>query len=187
MSITYNITFNKGDIVISKKGIHPARVTYTVYSTDNYVYGVYLHNNKSCTFVKENIILYNETETMTTQSQALYQFKLSGSQESLYGHHIGTNQQNMWVMEEKGTGKIHVIAKEDAEEVLPYTFTVKMRGNTTSFIGTPDAVKTGEVLLYTGGDYPEIATVTAVNTKNKSARSKFVGVKLVTTELLSQE
>lgn len=178
--------FKKGDIVISKYGKYPARITDPNNYWD-YCSGVYLHNNKSCTLAKANLVLYNETETMTAQTQSLYQFKLPGSQESLYGHHIGTNQQNMWVMEEKGTGKIHVIPKESAEEVLPYTFTVKMRGNSTSFIGAPDDVKVGDTLMYTGGDYPELAVVTAVNTKNKSARSKFVGVKLVTTPLSSPE
>jgi hypothetical protein len=36
------------------------------------------------------------------------------------------------------------------------------------------------VLLYTGSSTPNVAVVTGVDTKNKSARSKFKGAKIVT-------
>lgn len=181
--------FKIGDIVISKKGSFPGEIidtnayNYTL-CRRGYVGVRYLHNKRTQILSKENLVLYNDSKTMTTEQNTLYQFKPSDSSESLYGHHIGTNQQSQWVMEEKGTGKIHVISKETAEEVLPFTFSVKMRGNTTHFIAEADTVQKDEVLLYTGGEYPELAVVSATNTKNKSARSKFVGVKLVTTEKL---
>jgi hypothetical protein len=181
-------SFKVGDIVVSKKGTRPGKIIETDaynYSTDSYGYVKvqYLHNKRTQLLAKENLVLYNDSKTMTPEQNTLYQFKPSDSSESLYGHHIGTNQQSQWVMEEKGTGKIHVIPKEAAEEVLPFTFSVKM-GGTRHFIADPDTVQKDDILLYTGGEYPELAVVIATNTKNKSAQSKFIGVKLVTTEKL---
>ena len=182
-------SFDVGDIVVSKKGTRPGKIIETgAFNYRNgcwgYVNVEYLHNKRTQILAKENLVLYNDSKTMTPEQNTLYQFKPSDSSESLYGHHIGTNQQSQWVMEEKGTGKIHVIPKEAAEEVLPFTFSVKMGGTTSHFIADPDTVQKDDVLLYTGGEYPELAVVIATNTKNKSARSKFVGVKLVTTEKL---
>jgi len=173
--------FKKDDIVISKNGKYPARVTYCD-SWQTYI--VYLHNNSHSTLATNNLILYNESETMTTQNptQMLYQFKTEDGS-TAYGTHIGTNSKNLWLMEEKGSGRVLTIDPKDAEEVLPYTFSVKMRGNTTHYIGEEGMVSMGDVLLYTGGDYPEIATVTAVNTKNKSSHTKFTGRRVVTEQL----
>jgi hypothetical protein len=173
--------FKEGDIVISKNGKYPARVTENN-SWGGYTNIVYLHNNSYSTLVTDNLILYNESENMTTETQMLYQFKTEDSS-TAYGTHIGTNSKSLWLMEEKGSGRVLTIDPKDAEEVLPYTFSVKMRGNTTHYIGEEGMVSTGDVLLYTGGDYPEIATVTAVNTKNKSARAKFTGRRVVTEQL----
>jgi hypothetical protein len=173
--------FKKGDIVISKNGKYPARVTENN-SWGGYTNIVYLHNNSYSTLVTDNLILYNESENMTTETQMLYQFKTEDGS-TAYGTHIGTNSKNLWLMEEKGSGRVLTIDPKDAEEVLPYTFSVKMRGNTTHYIGEEGMVTTGDVLLYTGGDHPEIATVTAINTKNKSARAKFTGRRVVTEQL----
>jgi hypothetical protein len=86
-------------------------------------------------------------------------------------------------MEEKGSGRVITIDPKAAEEVLPYTFRVKMRGNNTHFVGEEGMVNKDDVLLYTGGDYPEIAVVTDVNTKNKEARAEFKGSRLNTSPL----
>ena len=173
--------FKKDDIVISKKGKNPARVTENN-SWGGYTNVRYLHNDSHSTLVTDNLILYNESENMTTETPLLYQFKTEDDS-TAYGTHIGTNSKNLWLMEEKGSGRVLTIDPKDAEEVLPYTFSVKMRGNTTHYIGEEGVVTNGDVLLYTGGDYPEIATVTAVNTKNKSARAKFTGRRVITEQL----
>jgi hypothetical protein len=131
-------SFKFGDIVVSKKGTRPGTIIQTgAYNRQTRSYGYakvrYLHNNNTKLIAEENLVLYTDSKTMTQEQNTLYQFKPSDSSESLYGHHIGTNQQSQWVMEEKGTGKIHVIPKEAAEEVLPFTFSVKMGGDDKSF------------------------------------------------------
>lgn len=173
--------FKRGDIIISKKGTRPARLTY------NFSYGrewnaQYLHNGKFTVFHEDNIELYDE-QTMT-QSQSLWQFK-SESGNVVYGIHLAETQNNMWVMEEKGTGKIHTINKNEAEEVLPYTFSVNRGGQVYNYLGVKDQVSVGDVLVHVA-DKPEISIVTAINTKSKTARTHFKGYKLTTQPITTQ-
>jgi hypothetical protein len=171
--------FKEGDIVISKNGTKPAIVTSTYWGK---VYARYLHNANSCSFDSCNIQqYYGDTTTMTEQKQ-LYSFTKEDGTIG-YGTHIGTNSANQYLIEEKGTGVIHVFAKTDLEEVLPYTFSVKMGNNVTHFLGEEGKVKKGDVLLYTGNSSQTFAVVNEVNTKNKTAAHKFVGCKLATEAL----
>jgi hypothetical protein len=173
--------FNIGDIVIKKYGKKPAEVTYS-YSGYNQCGGYYncryLHNNTSFRQYGSDLELYNEETEMTTDTKTLYSFTIDGN--VAYGTHIGTNSQNQYLIEEKGTGKIHVFDKKDLEEVVPYTFSAMMGGKETHYVGTPGVLKKNDVLLYTGSNTPQVAVVTGVDTKNKSARSKFKGSKIVT-------
>jgi hypothetical protein len=173
--------FNIGDIVTKKYGKKPAKITY-IYSGYNHYGGFYkckyLHTNTSFTEYGQDIKLYEEETEMTADTKTLYSFTVDGN--VAYGTHIGTNSQNQYLIEEKGTGKIHVFDKKDLEEVVPYTFSATMGGKETHYVGTPDLLKKGDVLLYTGSGTPQVAVVTGVDTKNKSARSKFKGAKLVT-------
>jgi hypothetical protein len=115
---------------------------------------------------------------MTADTKTLYSFTVDNK--VAYGTHIGTNSSNQYLIEEKGTGTIHVFDKKDLEEVLPYTFSAKMGTSENHYVGTPGAVSKNDILLYTGSSTPQIAVVTGVDTKNKSARSKFKGAKIVT-------
>lgn len=172
--------FNVGDIVIKQYGKKPAEVTYVYsggYGGGNYSCK-YLHSNKSFTAYGQELKIYDEETEMTADKQTLYSFTVDGK--TAYGTHIGTNSQNQYLIEEKGTGTIHVFDKKDLEEVVPYTFSATMGGKETHYVGTPDTLKKNDVLLYTGSNTPQVAVVTGVDTKNKSARAKFKGAKLVT-------
>jgi hypothetical protein len=171
--------FKRGEIVISKNGTKPAIVTHTYWSR---VSAKYLHNNNYCTFDAGNIQHYYGDETTMTEQEQLYSFTKEDGTIG-YGTHIGTNSSNKYLIEEKGTGEIHVFEKTDLEEVLPYTFSVKMGNNVTHFLGEEGKVKKGDVLLYTGNSSQTFAVVNEVNTKNKTAKHKFVGCKLVTESL----
>jgi hypothetical protein len=172
--------FKVGDIVTKSYGKKPAEVTYVYFG--GYGGGEYscryLHSNQSFTAYGNELKLYDEETEMTADKQTLYSFTVDG--ETRYGSHIGTNSQNQYLIEEKGTGTIHVFGKNDLEEVVPYTFSATMGGKETHYVGTPGALKKGDVLLYIGSTTAQIAYVTGVDTKNKSARSKFKGSKIVT-------
>ena len=176
--------FNVGDVVVKQYGKKPAEITYSYIGYINYggYYKCrYLHNNQTYNSYGKELKLYTEETEMATETKTLYSFTVDGK--TAYGTHIGTNSQNQYLIEEKGTGTIHVFDKKDLEEVLPYTFSAKMGNSENHYVGTPGAVSKGDILLYTGASTPQIAVVTGIDTKNKSARSKFKGAKLVTTEL----
>ena len=181
--------FNIGDIVIKERGKKPGIVTQVqLYGYNDYYDGYndyyeckYVHNGRIFESYGIYLKLYDGETEMATKTETLYSFTVDGK--TSYGIHIGTNSKSQYLIEEKETGKIHVLDKNYLEEVLPYTFSATMSGSETHYIGTPGTVSKGDVLLYTGSSTPQIAVVTEIDTKSKSARSKFNGVKLVTTEL----
>lgn len=169
--------FNVGDIVTKLSGKKPAEITSN--SRGDYYTCRYLHRTQIFYAHQNELKLYTEETEMAIETKTLYSFtKADGT--TAYGTHIGTNSSNQYLIEEKGTGTIHVFDKKDLEEVLPYTFSAKMGTSETHYVGTPGAVSKGDILLYTGSSTPQIAVVTGVDTKNKSARAKFKGAKIVT-------
>lgn len=170
--------FNVGDIVTKQYGKKLAEVTYVPSYSGVQLTCRYLESRQTFYARDYEIKLYEEETEMTTDKQTLYSFTVNDK--VAYGTHIGTNSQNQYLIEEKGTGTIHVFDKSALEEVVPYTFSATMGGKETHYVGKPDALKKGDVLLYTGSNTPQVAVVTGVDTKNKSARAKFKGAKLVT-------
>jgi hypothetical protein len=173
--------FNHGDIVTKAHGKKPAEITYEYNGYDRqggYYSCKYLHSNQTFTAYGQELKLYEEETNEMATEKTLYTFKKSDGTDA-FGTHIGTNSQNKFLIEEKVTGEIHVLDKKDLEEVLPYTFSAKMGNSETHYIGTPDALKVDDILLCTSGSTPQIAVVTAVDTKNKSAK-KFKGAKIMT-------
>lgn len=169
--------FNIGDIVTKKHGKKPAEiVSKGWYSSDSWNCR-YLHSKQFFTEYASDLKLYTE-ETEMSDTKTLYSFTVDDK--VAYGTHIGTNSSNQYLIEEKGTGTIHVFDKKYLEEVLPYTFSAKMGSSENHYVGTPGAVSKGDILLYTGSSTLQIAVVTGVDTKNKSARGKFKGAKLAT-------
>jgi hypothetical protein len=171
-------TFNVGDIVTKQYGKKPAEVTYAPSYSGGQFTCRYLESKQTFYARDYELKLYDEETEMTSDTKTLYSFTVDGT--VAYGTHIGTNSNNQYLIEEKGTGKIHVFDKKDLEEVVPYTFSATMGGKETHYVGTPGALKKNDVLLYTGSSTPQVAVVTGVDTKNKSARSKFKGAKIVT-------
>jgi hypothetical protein len=170
--------FNIGDIVIRLNGTKPAEIVRKGWG-DIWYCCRYLHAPRSSFEAYEcNLKLYEEESKMATDTKTLYSFVVNG--ETRYGTHIGTNSQNQYLIEEKTTGTIHVFSKDQLEEVVPYTFSAIMGGKETHYVGTPNALNKGDVLLYTGSTTPQVAVVTGVDTKNKAARAKFKGAKIVT-------
>lgn len=179
-----DLKFKEGDIVVSINGKRPAKVTsiYQYGRHGGHVYAKYLHNNTSVRYEMANVKLYGDT-TMT-DTKTLYSLtKEDGT--IVYGTHVGTNSQNKLLIEIKGTNEIVLADKSQLEEVIPYTFSVRMNGKNTHYQCEPNKFKKNDVLLFTGGgaDKFEVAMVTAVDTKNKGATTAFKGLKLVTEEI----
>jgi hypothetical protein len=175
--------FKKGEVVISKIGTRPGTITRVPKFDWQYYTIKYLHNNRTYDFIgynQDNYTLYEDPEM--TNIKTLYSFtKADGT--TGYGTHIGTNSQNKYLIEEKGTNEIHVLSKSDLEEVLPYTFSVEMEGSEYHYIGQPDTVQVGDLLLNTEAKSVRLAVVKALDTKDKTPRAKFKGRKLVTEQI----
>ena len=168
--------FNVGDIVISKYGKYPLTINYIGYSRTS---GKYLHNGNSCTVDTDNLIPYEPEETIM-ETKTLYSFT-DDNGTTVFGTHIGTNSSNQYIIEIKGGGGIVIKDQKDLEEVLPYTFSVTIGGKEVHYIGEPGKLDKGDILIHTpsAGQFT-VVVVGAVDTKNKTARSKFKGRKLVT-------
>jgi hypothetical protein len=177
--------FKVGDIVTKQYGKKTAEITYEYAGYQNrggYYSCRYTQSKHSFSSYGTDLKLYEgETEQMA-ETKTLYSFTKDDGTVA-YGTHIGTNSSNQYLIEEKVTGQIHVLDKKNLEEVLPYTFSAKMGTSENHYVGTPGTVKKGDILLYTGSSTPQIAVVTGIDTKNKSARSKFKGAKIVTEEI----
>ena len=169
--------FNVGDIVISKYGKYPLTISYIGYSQ---ISGKYLHNGNSCSIDTNNLIYYEPEEETIMETKTLYSFT-DDNGTTVFGSHIGTNSSNQYIIEIKGGGGIVIKDQKDLEEVLPYTFSVTIGGKEIHYIGEPGKLTKGDILIHTpsAGQFT-VVVVGAVDTKNKTARSKFKGRKLVT-------
>lgn len=177
--------FQVGDIVTKQYGKKTAEIThsYNGYERSGGYYSCrYIQSKQSFCAYGNDLKLYEGDDEQMAETKTLYSFTKDDGTVA-YGTHIGTNSSNQYLIEEKGTGTIHVFDKKNLEEVLPYTFSAKMGNSENHYVGTPGALKKGDILLYTGSSTPQIAVVTGVDTKNKSARSKFKGAKIVTEDI----
>ena len=180
--------FTVGDVVTKLHGKNPATIEREVAwrrncEKETYWYCRYLPPSKGGFEAAESTLKpYESSEKSMSQIKTLYSFtKADGT--TAYGTHIGTNSSNHYLIEEKGTGEIHVIDPKNLEEVLPYTFSATIQGKETHYVCQPNAVNKGDYLLYTYGSNPQIAVVTAIDTKNKTARGKFRGKRMVLEDL----
>lgn len=179
--MSYTPEFSVGDQVTKRNGKKVAVVEVVPSYANGYYYCRYVGSGQAF-HCNEREIKTADQDEQSQNMKTLYSFtKEDGS--TGYGTHIGTNSQNQYLIEEKGTGAILVYDKDKLEEVLPYTFSVKVGNSETHYQGSPGTLEVGDVLLSTGGSSLQVAVVSAVDTKNKNARGKFKGVKLVTTAI----
>lgn len=173
--------FQVGDIVIKRSGKKPFEITSTPYSVYSSYTGRYLHNGASV-YAEEQYIKIYEQEDQEMATKTLYSFNDNGK--AVFATYLATNSENKYILEVKGTGDIVVKDPKELEEVLPYTFSVKVSGKELHYIGEPGKLKKGDwLILDTGNRGYEIVTVEAIDTKNKTARSKFKGRKITTEEI----
>lgn len=180
--MSFNPAFKIGDYVTKLKGKKVAEVTSVPLNSYDYYCCRYTGSGHAF-FEKEYNLKVADPYEQLQNMKTLYSFaKEDGS--TGYGTHIGTNSQGHYLIEEKGTGVIQVFSKDKLEEVLPYTFSAKIGNTETHYQGSPGTLAVGDVLLHSGGgSSPQVALVTAIDTKNKNARGKFKGAKLVTSPI----
>jgi hypothetical protein len=132
---------------------------------------------------ESDLVIVNEDEVSMEKTKTLYSLILDDGSTG-YGVHVGTNSENKYLLEVKGTGNIVVRSKSEIEEILPYTISLSINGSDVHYISEPGKLNKGDYVIYNlNGKNIEVAKVSGVDTKNKTARSKFKGLKLVTEEV----
>ena len=148
-------------------------------TSSSFVHAKYDHSGSTISGYANDFKLYQEEQTEMTKD-AIYKVTMDSDQ-VIFANYRGSDSAGNWLMERIGDGGgIIIVAKEKCEEVLPYTFSVRMNGREQHFVGEAGKVKKGDVLLYTAGgvDNFAFAVVKAVDTKNKGARA-WEGVRLM--------
>lgn len=171
--------FEIGDKVIKTNG---KKVMTVVYATGSYITARYDHSGQSIRDHVANFIHYEEEGPAMTKD-AIYKLDLGGdSITPVFANYRGTDSAGNWLMERIGDGGgIVIVAKEKCEEVLPFTFSVRMNGREQHFVGEAGKLKKGDILLYTAGgvDNFTFAIVKNVDTKSKGAKT-WEGVRVIT-------
>ena len=169
--------FRVGDKVLKANG---KKVMTVQWVSGNYVTSRYDHSGQQSRD-HYTCIKYYEEEGPAVTKDAIYKLNLDSDQE-IYANYRGTDSAGNWLMERIGDGGgIIVVSKEKCEEVLPYTFSVRMNGREQHFVGEAGKLKKGDILLYTAGgvDNFAFAVVKNVDTKHKGARA-WEGVRIIT-------
>jgi hypothetical protein len=170
-------TFVVGDKVTKSNG---KKVMTVQWVSGNYITARYDHSMQSSRDYYNCFKHYEEDEKAMTKD-AIYKVTLESEQE-LFANYRGTDSSGNWLMERIGDGGgIIVVSKERCEEVLPFTFSVRMNAREQHFVGEAGKLKKGDILLYTAGgvDNFAFAVVKNVDTKHKGAKA-WEGARLVT-------
>lgn len=174
-------TFQAGDKVRLANGKKPMTVIYSYYP---YITAKYDHTGQQTREHYTRFVEYEEESSMTSSKDAIYKLNID-PEKTIFANYRGTDSAGNWLMERIGDGGgILVVPKENCEEVLPYTFSVRMNGREQHFQGEAGKIKKGDVLLYTAGgvDNFAFAVVRNLDTKSKGAKV-WQGVKLITEEI----
>jgi len=90
----------------------------------------------------------DDTKENTMNDKTLYEIK--GAKKTSYAHYLATNSEGLWVMEDKGTGKVFSVDKDEVSKVVPNCIAVRFLsgGNNAQiyyYLAPKDTYKVGEM------------------------------------------
>lgn len=132
-----------------------------------------LHTRSLSEAEETNLNNLNQGEDKMTTTPKLYEATQDGK--TRYATKVGTNSDNQWVMEEKGTGTIFTADKSEVEEVMPYTISIEFAdsGKEYSYFAAKDVFTVGDFYLTATPSGWSAVRVTKVNTRSRSATKEF--------------
>lgn len=175
-----NQEFEVGDIVTKPSGKKPFKLTYVPppgqESRWNPYKGFFIDSGAATQ--AERVVHYGGGNQ---DKKTIYSFTDENGEEVL-GMFIGTNSKGQYILEvDDGRNDYVVKDPKQVEEVIPFTFSVDITGKEIHYIGEPGKVFEGDFLLQKSGKGAfEVVQVKNTDTKNKQARPKFNGFKLIT-------
>lgn len=113
-------------------------------------------------------------------NKTLYEMQIAeagNSTRMAFGHRLAVNSQGMWIMEERGTGLVHVMPKELVIEVMPYTVGIKFIGGSRvyHYYAKEGQVNVGDLVMLDKGGAQSFAEVVEVDTKSRVANVWLTG------------
>lgn len=93
-------------------------------------------------------LIKDHTKENTMNDKTLYEIK--GAKKTSYAHYLATNSEGLWVMEDKGTGKVFSVDKAEVSKVVPNCIAIHFLsgGNNAQiyhYLAPKDTYKVGEV------------------------------------------
>jgi hypothetical protein len=182
-----------GDVVKLLRGTSPAVVTEV--DSEGYILSRrYIGSPRNSSLINTNNTFEKFDQELTEHQQKLIENHLGKlnqgetimAKDTLYEIKEGTatrfatklaiNSSGQWVMEEKGTGIIFTVDKTNAEEVMPYTVSVKFAdgSRTYSYFAAKDQYEKGSFYFMDSPSGWSIVKVTDVNTKSRAAAKELV-------------
>lgn len=166
--------FKVGQIVKLKTGERPIEITSLSHSGSN-LWGTYVDSQyKIVGRHVGDFEYYNQTQTGEDTMTKLYEVKESDTA-TTFATKLAVNSSGLWVMEEKGTGRVFTATPSSAEEVMPYTISVQFFGmgnalKDYSYFAAKGAFEVNQVFMM---DSNSICRVTGVDTKSIYATKDF--------------
>lgn len=166
--------FKVGDIVRLITGGAPIKITQI--SENGTFDGRYVNTNHTITRRPlTRIVQYNQTNNTQKENNMtkLYEVKESETV-TTFATKLAVNSSGLWVMEEKGTGRVFTATPSSAEEVMPYTITVQFLGTDYrkeySYFAKKGDFEVNQVFMM---DNNSLCRVTGVDTKSSFATKDF--------------
>ena len=103
-------------------------------------------------------------------------YEVNDGKSKSFAHKLATNSEGLWVMEEKGTGKVFTADKATVEEVMPYTISIQFPTSDShySYFAEKGKFKKGDFFIIGRANSGfAIVRVTDVDTKSKKATKDF--------------
>lgn len=165
--------FKVGDIVRLATSKAPIEIIHI--SKNGTFDGMYVNTNHSlmCRPLT-HIVHYNQTNNTQEENNMtkLYEVKESVTV-TVFATKLAVNSSGLWVMEEKGTGRVFTADPSIIEEVMPYTIEVMFSGTFDkkySYFAPKGAFEKGQAFLMKNAS---LCVVTGVDTKSTSATKDF--------------
>jgi hypothetical protein len=173
MILSKDDPFKVGDIVRLATGEAPIRIIHI--SKSGTFDGEYVNTNHTVSRRPlTHIVQYNQTNNTQEENNMtkLYEVKESDTAVA-FATKLAVNSSGLWVMEEKGTGRVFTADPSIVEEVMPYTIDVMYTGTPDkkySYFAPKGAFEKGQVFLMKNAS---MCMITGVDTKSTSGTKDF--------------
>jgi hypothetical protein len=178
-----NKKFQVGDIVRLRFGSRPIKI---IAISGKLITADYVNSSYRLWGRHTSDFEYYETQQTQKEETMNNLYEVTEATGTIFATKLATNSEGLWVMEERGTGRVFTSDKSKVEEVMPYTIGIKFL-KSESFVDSKEYSYFAQKGKFAVGDTflfnDSIAWVSAVDTKSKSATKEFTPTIKIKTEV----